>query len=327
MSKPAIVIVTPALAAANNGNWQTAQRWARMLRSDYAVSLTERWAGGNEALMIALHARRSADSVAAWRQAHPVRPLALVLTGTDLYRDIATDSAAQTSLQLADRLVVLNQLGLQQLPAALRAKGLVCLQSSSARSRRIKTSRHLRALMVGHLRDEKSPQTFFAAARLLADRNDILLDHIGADLDPALGAEARALAIDNPRYRWLGALPHGATRARIQAAHVLVHASRMEGGAHVVIEAVVSGTPVIASRIAGNIGLLGADYAGYFEWGGAGALASLLQRARDDAAMLPTLQAQCTAREPLFSPAHERQTLHDLLDDLLPHPNSVKDAP
>ena len=327
MSKPAIVIVTPALAAANNGNWQTAQRWARMLQSDYAVRLTERWAGGNEALMIALHARRSADSVAAWRLAHPVRPLALVLTGTDLYRDIATDVAAQTSLQLADRLVVLNQLGLRQLPAALRAKGLVCLQSSSARSRRIKTSRHLRALMVGHLRDEKSPQTFFDAARLLADRNDILFDHIGADLDPALGAEARALDIDNPRYRWLGALPHGATRARIQAAHVLVHASRMEGGAHVVIEAVVSGTPVIASRIAGNIGLLGADYAGYFEWGDAGALASLLQRACDDAAMLPALQAQCNARVPLFSPAHERQTLHELLVDLLPNPTLVKDAP
>jgi glycosyltransferase involved in cell wall biosynthesis len=38
---------------------------------------------------------------------------------------------------------------------------------------------------------------------------------------------------------------------------VLVHTSRMEGGAHVVIEALRSGTPVLASRIAGNLGLLG----------------------------------------------------------------------
>jgi glycosyltransferase involved in cell wall biosynthesis len=60
-----------------------------------------------------------------------------------------------------------------------------------------------------------------------------------------------------PNYRWLGALPHESTRRRIQAAHVLVHSSRMEGGAHVVIEAVTSGTPVLASRIPGNLGLLG----------------------------------------------------------------------
>jgi glycosyltransferase involved in cell wall biosynthesis len=46
---------------------------------------------------------------------------------------------------------------------------------------------------------------------------------------------------------------------------VLVHASRIEGGAHVIAEAVRSGTPVIASRIEGNVGMLGADYAGYFE--------------------------------------------------------------
>ena len=58
--------------------------------------------------MIALHARRSAASVAAWRAAHPQRPLVLVLTGTDLYRDIDSDADAQRSLQLADRLVVLN---------------------------------------------------------------------------------------------------------------------------------------------------------------------------------------------------------------------------
>ena len=37
--KPVIALVTPALATANNGNWQTAQRWARMLAGDYEVRL------------------------------------------------------------------------------------------------------------------------------------------------------------------------------------------------------------------------------------------------------------------------------------------------
>ncbi len=315
MLLPALVIVTPALAAANNGNWQTARRWAQMLAKHYRVRLTDAWDGGAEDLMIALHARRSALSVAAWRAVRPGR-LVLVLTGTDLYRDIQHDASAQRSLALADRLVVLNELGLQSLPAALRHKASVCLQSTAQRKPALKTARHLRALMVGHLRSEKSPQTYFEAARLLAARPDILLDHIGSGLDEALAAEARALMHCHPRYRWLGGLPHAATRARIQAAHVLVHASRMEGGAHVLTEAITSGTPVLASRIDGNLGLLGADYAGTFAWGDAEGLAALLRRCRDDAAMLPALRAQCTARAPLFRPERERQTLLKLLADL-----------
>ena len=124
--------------------------------------------GADAALMIALHARRSAASVAAWHAAHPRRPLVLVLTGTDLYRDIDTDAAAQRSLALAQRLVVLNEAGPRRLPPALRDRVTVCLQSAPPRRARPKTARHLRALMVGHLRDEKQPQTYFDAARALA---------------------------------------------------------------------------------------------------------------------------------------------------------------
>lgn len=309
MQRKDIVIVTPALADANNGNWQTARRWARMLQDSHGVRLAAAWDGGNEALMIALHARRSAASVAAWR-AHDARaPLIVVLTGTDLYRDIASDASAQASLEAADRLIVLNDLGAQSLPPALRSKARVILQSCAARQPIDKTATHLRALMVGHLREEKSPRTYFDAARLLASRDDILLDHVGAALDPRLGAEATDLMRTCPQYRWLDGLPHAATRRRIQAAHVLVHPSRMEGGAHVVIEAVRSGTAVLASRIDGNVGLLGEDYAGYFPVGDAASLAALLQRVRDEPAVLARLQAQCVARGALFDPAREADSL------------------
>ena len=290
-----------------------------MLGGHYRVRLSEAWSAGDEDLMIALHARRSAASVAAWHGAGR-GPLVLVLTGTDLYRDIDHDAAAQQSLACADRLVVLNDLGLQSLPAALRHKASVCLQSTPQRQTLHKTGHHLRALMVGHLRDEKSPQTYFEAARLLAARPDILLDHIGNGLDETLAAGARALMQACPRYRWLGGQPHEATRKRIQAAHVLVHASRMEGGAHVVVEAITSGTPVLASRIDGNLGLLGADYGGTFAWGDAEGLAALLRRCRDDEAMLPALQAQCAARAPLFEPERERTNLLTLLADLQRQP-------
>jgi putative glycosyltransferase (TIGR04348 family) len=315
--KPSIGIVTPARKSSNNGNWQTAWRWSRLLAQRYHLQVLERWSGEPVDLLIALHARRSADSIRAWHAARR-GPLVLVLTGTDLYRDIHADAAAQESLQQADRLVVLQELGPQQLPAALRERCTVCFQSCAARQPAPKTDRHLRAVMVGHLRDEKSPETYFEAARLLAARDDIVLDHIGAPLDAALGREAARLAREQPRYRWLGALDHAATRRRIQHAHVLVHCSRIEGGAHVIAESVRAGTPVIASRIDGNVGMLGADYAGYFDWNDARALATLLERARDEPDMLRTLLRQGRRRAPLFEPKRERATLLAMLNALLP---------
>ena len=318
-----IVIVTPALADANNGNWQTARRWADMLSRAYRVRLTAGWDGGDEALMIALHARRSAASVTRWRALRPRAALVVVLTGTDLYRDIVHDANAQASLRSADRLVVLNELGGRCVPAGLQAKVQVILQSCAARQTQSKTVRHLRALMVGHLRAEKSPQTYFDAVRRLAYRGDILFDHVGAALEPELGVQASSLMSSCPRYRWLGPLPHESARRRIQAAHVVVHPSRMEGGAHVIIEAVRSGTPVLASRIDGNVGLLGELYEGYFPLDDDGALAALLQRLRDDPAMLVRLQQQCEARAALFDPARERKSLLELSAELLTSPTSM----
>jgi putative glycosyltransferase (TIGR04348 family) len=315
--KPTIGIVTPARKSSNNGNWQTAWRWSRLLAERYHLRVLERWSGEPFDALIALHARRSARSIQAWHQAGH-GPLVLVMTGTDLYRDIDDNPTAQASLPLADRIVVLQELGAQRLPAALRARVTVCFQSCAARQPLQKTSRLLRALMVGHLRDEKSPGTYFRAARLLDARADIVLDHIGAPLDATLGAQATALAREQARYRWLGALDHSTTRRRIQQAHVLVHASRMEGGAHVIAEALRSGTPVLASRIDGNVGMLGADYCGYFDWDDAAGLAMLLQRLRDEPDMLPTLARQCRRRAALFEPQRERKTLLRMLAPLLP---------
>jgi glycosyltransferase involved in cell wall biosynthesis len=123
-----------------------------------------------------------------------------------------------------------------------------------------------------------------------------------------------------PGYRWRGALPHDAVRDAIQRAHVLVHPSRMEGGANVVIEAITSGTPVLASAVDGNIGLLGEDYPGYFPWGDAPSLAAMLTRLRLELttgnALLRQLTPAIAARAPLFEPEHERQCVRQLVTDL-----------
>lgn len=321
------MIVTPALADANNGNWHTARRWADMLEGEYRVRLTRGWEsaeGAADALMIALHARRSAASIAAWRAAEPRRPLVVVLTGTDLYRDIEVDASARASLEHADVLVVLNELGGRRLPPDVRGKCRVVLQScpapddaSGAAPGDGTRAGPFTVAMVGHLREEKDPRTFFRAVARLAHRRDFRFEHVGEPLDAALGREAASLAASRSGYRWLGGLPHAAALARIRHADALVHASRMEGGAHVVIEAVRSGTPVLASRIDGNVGLLGADYGGYFPVGDDAALARLVERARDDPDMLPALRRQVAARAPRFAPEAEAAALRAVVARLL----------
>ena len=326
MKRPSVVIVSPALAAANNGNWQTARRWRNFLGTDFRARITLRWpdeAAGGDDIMLALHARRSAAAIQAWSQSKGGQRLAVVLTGTDLYQDIQQDAQAQHSLDLAGRLVVLQELGVQALPAQYRPKARVIYQSTSARQTLAKPDRHLRAVMVGHLREVKSPQTLFDATRLLAGRRDIRIDHIGAAGEPRWAELARATERDCPTYHWLGEMPHARVRQAIQRAHVLVHPSAMEGGAHVVMEAVRSGTPVLASRVPGNVGMLGADYEGYFEHGQAEQLAALLERCRagqsgnDPAsALLQRLRAQCALRAPLFTAEAERAALLELLNEL-----------
>jgi glycosyltransferase involved in cell wall biosynthesis len=91
----------------------------------------------------------------------------------------------------------------------------------------------------------------------------------------------------------------------------------MEGGAHVVIEAIRSGTPVLASRIDGNLGLLGSSYEGLFDPGDDAGLAALLARARDDPAMLARLAGGLAGRSPLFDPSAERAALLDIVGALL----------
>ena len=295
-----------------------------MLSTVSDVRIAQHWpdgAGGGD-VMLALHARRSADSVQAWAGRRGAQGLAVVLTGTDLYHDIAADPQAQRSLDLAGRLVVLQELGLDALPAALRGKARVIYQSATRLPPASKDDGLIQAVMVGHLRDVKSPRTLFDAARLLSGRDDIRIEHIGAALEPGLGEQAQATQRDCPGYRWLGALPHEETRERIRQAHVLVHASAMEGGAHVVMEAVCSATPVLASRVPGNVGMLGANYEGYFEHGDARGLADLLLACRHGQqaptpAVLRRLGAQCALRAPLFAPEAERAALLRLVAELM----------
>ncbi|TFZ01116.1 selenoneine biosynthesis selenosugar synthase SenB [Ramlibacter rhizophilus] len=328
MDRSSLVIVSPALASANNGNWQTARRWRALLARDHAVRITAQWpdaAAAGDDLMLALHARRSASSIRAWAEARGGRRLAVVLTGTDLYQDLAEDPLARESTAQAGRLVVLQSLGIEALPEALRAKARVIYQSTSARAALPKTRRELRAVMVGHLRQVKDPGTLFEAARRLRADEGIRIDHIGDAAEAGWAEAARQVAAQCPHYRWLGPRPHARARDAIQRAHLLVHTSALEGGAHVIMEAVRSGTPVLASRVPGNVGMLGEDYLGYFEPRDAAALAERLRQCRREqqaqaqdhaGPLLERLRGQCELRAALFDPARERERLLQLIEEM-----------
>jgi putative glycosyltransferase (TIGR04348 family) len=335
LTLPRVCIVSPALAAANNGNWHTARRWQRFLAPLARVTVCDAWRGEPADALVALHARKSSASVASFHDACAGRPLALVLTGTDLYRDLdphrPPHAGAVQAIECASHLVVLQDEALHRLCGRARDKARVVVQSATALVRGDAARGSFDFVAVGHLRDEKDPLTLMRAARRLTTRTapaqahalplplplPLRIVHIGGALDEALAREAQATMDACPCYRWLGALPHAAARRWIARARALVHMSRMEGGANVVIEAVRSGVPVLASRIDGNVGLLGRDYGGYFEAGDDEALAAAMRRFAADPAYASRLAAQCAALAPRFAPAEEAARVRALLADML----------
>ncbi len=290
-----------------------------MLSHDYAVTIVD--SVGDRLpeceLLIALHARRSAPAIRAFRARRLRGGLLLALTGTDVYRDIHEDASAQASLELADRLVVLQPKALDEVPPPLRARTSVIYQSSPTLAPGRRYASRFDVVQVGHLRAEKDPFTPITALRHLPPASRIRLTQIGSALDPDLRTLVDVMLREEPRLAWLGMLDHARTRQRIKRAHLMVLASRMEGGAHVIIEAVTSGVPVIASRVSGNIGMLGEDYAGYFEFGDAEGCARLMRRAETEPAFLARLMRQCDRRCRLFDPAREASELRTLVRRLV----------
>ncbi len=321
MKRRSVLIITPYLANANNGNWRTARRWQQLLADQMQVvvqsDLDQSTIARKPDVVIALHARRSHAAILASKKKFPDAPLIVVLTGTDLYRDLAESAEANTSLVMADALIVLQEDAIQYVPTQHRHKTHVVFQSAKPLTPAVKPKGKLACVVVGHLRAEKSPETIFQLAEILADEPRIHISHIGQPLDDALAARATTLTQSLPNYRWLGLLPHGLTRAAIKRAHVLIHPSLMEGGANVIVEAITAGTAVVASRMSGNIGMLGPDYTGFFPVGDAPALANLLKQCVNAPNTLTRLNTACKARSALFTPFEEQQRLTHIIDSLL----------
>jgi putative glycosyltransferase (TIGR04348 family) len=312
-----IVLVSPAPPRSRKGNGVTARRWARLLRQlGHRVALKQDYRGERCDVLIALHARHSSPAIARYRRAHSRGTVFVALTGTDLYADIHTDSAARRSLEWATRLILLQPLGALELPECLRAKTRVIYQSAEApQARTPSRAGRFEVCVLGHLRLVKDPFRTALAARLLPPASRVVVLHIGAALSAAMAKEARAEVAGNPRYRWLGDLPRWKALRALARCRLLALTSRMEGGANALSEAIAAGVPVVASHIAGSIGILGADYPGYFPVGDTDALAALLRRAENDTRFYQRLRARCRRLRTLVSPAREKESWRRLLEE------------
>ncbi|MBI3993132.1 MAG: TIGR04348 family glycosyltransferase [Candidatus Lambdaproteobacteria bacterium] len=314
-----VLIVTPARRGSLAGNRVTALRAAGFIRGlGHRVQVATAYRGQPSDMLLALHAERSADAVAEFRRRHPHAPLVVMLTGTDLYRPAGLSRASLSSLHLADRAVTINLRGSDDLPTEFRSKARAILQSvPPPRTLPPKYRRDFGVCVSAHLRAEKDPLLAARAARLLPAASRVLVRHVGGALSPEYAAQATAEAAANARYRWLGEVPRWRARQVLARSALLVVSSRSEGGAHVVGEAVVAAVPILATRIPGNLGLLGEGYGGYFPVGDAPALAALLRRAEQDVGFLQRLQRQIAMLAERFAPAREAAAWAGLFRELI----------
>lgn len=312
-----IGIITPAPPRSTHGNRITALRWARILKAlGHLVTISGEYEGERYDLLIALHARRSYASVRRFNKEHPQSPVIVALTGTDLYRDIRKNKSAHKSLGIATRIVALQPNALEELKPKWKKKTRVIYQSAEPVSKSPSQSHNFDVCVVGHLRAVKDPFRTAMAARLLPPSSRIRVLQIGGSMTPAMSKRARAEAQRNDRYRWLGEQSRSRTLANLAQSQLCVISSRLEGGANVMSEAIVASVPILASRIAGNVGILGNDYPGLFTAGDSKQLARLLQRAEDDAKFFAQLKSRVRELKPLFDPTHEARAWFDLIGEL-----------
>ncbi len=315
-----IGLVTPAPPYSRNGNRVTANRWAGILRSlGHRVTISQDYGGQDFDLLVAIHALRSAQSVAAFKARRPDKPVVVLLAGTDVYGPLYEEGGGAV-LDAAERLVTLQRLAVDELRGEHKAKVRTIVQSArpTPTPGPSPNARHFDVSVVGHLRPVKDPFLTADATRRLPQESRIRVLQLGDSMGRAMTRRANALTANHPRYAWLRGLPSWRARRLLKRSQVMVISSLSEGGANVVSEAAVDGVPILASRMPGNVGLLGDDYPGYFPVGDSAELRRLLLCCESDPTFLDCLlEAEAPLRS-LLDPRRECAGWAALLDEVAP---------
>lgn len=312
-----ILLINPATSSARKGNHVTSDRWKHHLEElGHRVQVESSYTARNWDALVALHAYKSQNFISEFSRNHPDARLIVALTGTDLYRDLKEKPETEKSLELADNLIVLQNLARREIPPEYRDKIRVVHQSVQEvpenGSRLASTPSEFVALTVAHLRDVKDPLRLAHAVEELPEDSGIKAYHLGAVLEDEYHDKLERFK-SFERFEYRGQKPRETILAFMKGADVLVVPSRLEGGANVVSEAIAVGTPVLASEVPGNRGLLGKDYPGYFPVGNTEALRKLLLECERDDGLLERLRKHVEALNNRVQPSHERAQLRDVL--------------
>lgn len=313
-----LAIVHPAPPRSRAGNRVTALRWASILRAlGWRVFVERAWSGRACDALVALHAEKSHASIRRFHDERRGKPIVVAGTGTDLYGDRHRSPAALESLELASRIVVLQRMAIDELPQGMRAKARVIVQSVRApATRELPRPDRFEVCVLAHLRGVKDPLRAAQAARLVPEDSRLHVLLLGRALDEPLAHAAEREMRENPRFTWLGERTRAEALAILARSRFLVSSSRQEGGANVLSEALACGVPILATRIPGSMGILGADYPGLFPVGDERALAALLSRVEREPRFRSELEARCRALAPLVEPAQECASWRALLAEI-----------
>lgn len=252
-------------------------------------------------VIISLHALKTSAATLFFAKHNPDAKVLVLLTGTDINGGIESKpELAQRVLELADAVVVAQPACLEDLPPTWRAKVNVIYPSIDLpEPAPLDVPGGPLFTNVGHLRPVKNPHLMFRALRHF-DLPVTALS-IGTDLDSTDGQQATVNMRIDERYRWMGGCAREEATAWIKHSLATINTSFSEGGANTIIEAIHLGTPVLASDIHGNRGLLGEVYAGFFTSDNSEELAALMVRCVEDGEFVEQLKAQLARQKPLFT--------------------------
>ena len=312
---PDICILVPNLGIATAGNSVTAERYKSIFEElGYATSLTD---SPKSDVVVALNAYRSSEAVAALG---PEITVIAVITGTDLYSFWETDrEVVESTLSRASVIIGLNDHVGKRLPEDLRAKLTIIKEGAVAppKTQGTQASPFVRAIAVGHLRDEKDPELLIEALDQLPSNCSFQVDHYGAAHTNEWATWARECSANKHRYQWHGEISRTELCEIYTAADLLINTSRLEGGANVISEAVMAGLPIVATAIDGNVGVLGADYPGLVPVHDSAALAKRLSATDADDGLLPLLAEASRALQGELSVEHESEQWRLVFDELM----------
>ena len=298
-------------------------RWQSFLKKlGHEVRISNHWSGKNTDALIALHAYRSHASIVQFRELYPHRPIILIMTGTDLYRDMPEHPEVLKSMEMADAIVILQSAALAMIPKHLQTKTHVIYQSTKPIKRKALLKKSFLISVIGHLRPEKDPFCTAESLQYLRPESKIKVLHLGRAMSPEMKSQAKVYNKELKNYQWLDELSHPETLQQLSRSHLMVISSLMEGGAHVVTEAIAIGVPVIASDIPGNRGLLGDDYPGYYPVGEAKALALAIQKAEFEPLFYKSLEAHIKKRAHYVQASLEKRSIKSLTERLLKTANN-----